>query len=112
MLENGERVYRETERATPAEPGSVGGARFEGYPTSPGAYVLEAGVDGQPRSAWERVAVAEYETGCLGLTLAVGDSTPAAREDLTIWTTTNPRLCREPSPEARVRRSALQGGDR
>ncbi|WP_115864758.1 hypothetical protein [Halorussus litoreus] len=101
VLDGDEPVYSAEKEIGPAEPeesdssevARTGGARFEGFPTDVGDYVLYAWRDDQPTSEWAAFDFREWDTPCLGLNIQIGDVTGSQTGEVSIWYTKDPDRC-------------------
>ncbi|KAB1197777.1 MULTISPECIES: hypothetical protein [Haloferax] len=93
LLDDSEPVYWASEDVPPAKNGELGGAEFVDFPTEPGAYVLHVRADDQPTSEWEQFDFGEYGVDCLGIQIKIGHVDQTAASDVSIWKTTNARVC-------------------
>ncbi|MFC7202427.1 hypothetical protein ACFQJC_02795 [Haloferax namakaokahaiae] len=92
LFRAGDVVYWASEPVEPATDHTLGGARFDGYPTE-SIDELVVRRDDQPKPEWERFDLTEYETDCLGFSIHIGDVDRRNPGEVSIWKTTNPREC-------------------
>lgn len=100
LLESGDSVYWRSKRVSAATEDELGGAVFEGYPTDSGEYELHVRRDGDPRSEWAAFDFADHDAPCLGLSVQIGDTTDERTGEVSVWYTTNPRVCEAETADA------------
>lgn len=94
VLAGEEPVYWAAEQATAATATTAGGAVFDGYPTTPGEYVLHARLADRPRDEWVALDFADFDTECLAVSLSIGEHrTDDSDGELSLWYSTNPTEC-------------------
>lgn len=100
FLEENDPVYWRSKRVPGAEEGTPQDVVFDGYPTDPENNVLHVRLDGQSRSAWQRFDFGEADVACLGLNVRIGDFAGDRDDELSLWTSGNPRECEDVSGES------------
>lgn len=97
FVEDGEPVYWATKDVPAASGSTLGGARFEGYPSRPGDAVLYARFEGDPPSEWARFDFEDHDSSCLGIAITIGDINDRQAGELSVRHTTDPDVCRKES---------------
>lgn len=94
LLDDDGPVYWASERTSAATEESSGEAVFEGYPSGPENYVLQARLEGDPPSAWRTFDFGQFDASCIGIMLEIGEP-HRNTGNLSIWKTLNPTECGE-----------------
>lgn len=93
-------VYWRSKRVPAADDGDPQDVVFENYPIEPEDHVLHVRLGGQSRSEWQRFDFDETDTACVGLNVRIGDFVGDRDDELSLWTTGNPRECEDVTAES------------